>query len=231
MLDDLRDFYKTRDAFQLLQSAQDDFEIWRESATKSTESNRSILLELVENINSFEQVYQLQPIEEALTGKYESIELLCQTALHLGDIYLAEAYVESLPDMPKYKDLRNTIKQKKQESKDRALRSKQNKLRLQFLLGAIVFLIIVGYSEIYEQKNLAQDNARIAEEKGKMALKHLNDIKTLSASHRSKNLIQEVHELWPALPKTIPLIDKWIEQVDVIQNNMEFNTSLLTPKS
>ena len=188
-------FIKTRDAFQLLQSAQDDFEIWRESAIKSTESNRSILLELVENINSFEQVYQLQPIEEALSGKYESIELLCQTALHLGDIYLAEAYVESLPDMPKYKGLRNTIKQKKQESKDRALRSKQNKLRLQFLLGAIVFLIIVGYSEIYEQKNLAQDNARIAEEKEKMALKHLNDIKTLSASHRSKNLIQEVHEL------------------------------------
>ena len=92
-------------------------------------------------------------------------------------------------------------------------------------MGAIVFLIIVGYSEIYEQKNLAQDNARIAEEKEKMALKHLNDIKTLSASHRSKNLIQEVHELWPALPKTIPLIDKWIEQVDVIQNNMEFNTN------
>ena len=116
----------------MLQSAQDDFEIWRESATKSIESNRSILLELVENINLFEQVYQLQPIEEALSGKYESIELLCQTALHLGDIYLAEAYVESLPDMPKYKDLRNTIKQKKQESKDRALRSKQNKLRLQF---------------------------------------------------------------------------------------------------
>ena len=71
----------------------------------------------------------------------------------------------------------------------------------------IIFLIIVGYSEIFEQKNLAQDNARIAEEKEKMALKHLNDIKTLSASHRSKNLIQEVHELWPALPKTIPLID------------------------
>ena len=192
LLDDLRDFYKTRDAFQLLQSAQDDFDIWRESAIKSTESNRSILLELVENINSFEQVYQLQPIEEALTGKYESIELLCQTALHLGDIYLAEGYVESLPDMPRYKGLRNTIKQKKQESKDRSFKKQTKQTTTSISFGRHCISIIVGYSEIYEQKNLAQDNARIAEEKEKMALKHLNDIKTLSASHRSKNLIQEV---------------------------------------
>ena len=91
------------DAFQLLQSAQQDFEVWRESAERESDSTRSILLELVENINSFDQVYQLQPMKEALLGKYKSIELLCQIALRLGDTYLAEAYVESLPKEGLYK--------------------------------------------------------------------------------------------------------------------------------
>ena len=223
LLEDLREFYKTRDAFQLLQRAKHDFDICKESIQNKVHSTRSLLLELVENINSFEQVYQLKPLEEAITGKYKSIELLCELAIQLGDVYLAEAYVTSLPSDKTYQILRKQIEEKKNDIQRASVRDKQNKLRLQFLLIAIVSLIIVGYSEIYEQKNLAQTNALRAEKIAQATLKNLDDIQTLSESHHSKKLIQETDLLWPTLPKMIPSIDEWIKQVDIIHQSVVSN--------
>ena len=133
-------------------------------------------------------------MEEAITRKYDSIELLCEIALKHGDIYLAESYVTSLPSLQKYQSLQNRIKEEKSRIQDTTTRNRQNKLRLQFLLLAIVALIIVGYSEIYEQKQLAQLNALRADEETQLAIQRLNDIQTLSESHRSKKLLQETEK-------------------------------------
>ncbi len=199
----LRGFFRAEQSESLL-TAANRLLLLETEVDPISESHNS-LVTLIEAVSMTQQANQIWPSEMAKKVEVQASRKLINRAIAMGDLDLATAYLDNLPD--DNEDLIESLNRGKKQ-RNQELEAFQRSRRL---TRSVIVLIILGLSLggilINQEREKAVMQQQIAQER-LMELTSLSDIQVV------QQLRKEMDQLWPLRERNIGIMEKWIGQAE-----------------
>jgi formylglycine-generating enzyme required for sulfatase activity/serine/threonine protein kinase len=211
----LRGYFRAEQSEALLDSATR-LLLAQSQNTSVTESHNS-LVTLIEVVSMSQQADQLWPSDSAKEKEVEASRKLVLRAIDMGDLDIAAAYLDGLPEND-HRDLHESLLRAKTQRKQEL----QAFERSRSLTRSVIVLVMLGLSlggilinrareEAVTQQQIAQD--RLVE------LTSLSDIQTV------QQLRKDMEQLWPLRERNIGIIEKWIGKAEQLTKRKSIHKS------